>query len=141
MNLTILTERYVCAECHSPLTLRYDAEADERWQAVCTVDAAHRGFNTKATVEIQAEQARREALRIIHDPELRKALPWLPEPEHKTLDEAMTDLYDDDPRDEALPAQAEESLNARLAHKAGRAFKPGTPEKPTARKTLFRKRL
>lgn len=141
MNLTILTEQYVCAECHSPLTLRYDIEADERWQAVCTVDAAHRGFNTKATIKIQQELARREAYRIIHDPELREALPWLPEPEHKTLDEAMADLYDDDPRDEALPVQTEESLNARLARKTGQAFKSGTPEKPTIRKTLFRTRL
>ena len=141
MNLTILAQEYVCAECHGPLTLRHDVEADERWQAICTVDPLHRGFNTKATVEIQEELARREAYRIIHDPELRKALPWLPEPEHKTLDEAMTDLYDNDPRDEALPIQTEESLNARLARKIGQAFKPGVPEKPTTRKTLFRTRL
>lgn len=94
MNLTILAEQYVCAECHNPLTLRYDIEADERWQVVCTIDAAHRGFNTKATVEIQGELARREAYRITHDPELRKALPWLPEPEPVTTAQAMNELFE-----------------------------------------------
>lgn len=93
MNLTILAEQYVCAECHSPLTLRYDIEAEERWQVVCTTNAAHRGFNTKATVEIQRELAAREAHRIIHDSELRKALPWLPEPETVTAEQAMSELF------------------------------------------------
>lgn len=94
MNLTILAEQYVCAECHSPLTLRYDIEADERWQAVCTIDAAHRGFNTKATIEIQEELARREAYRITRDSELRKVMPWLPEPEPVTAEQAMNELFE-----------------------------------------------
>lgn len=94
MNLMILAEQYVCAECHNPLTLRYDAETDERWLVVCTIDAAHRGLNTKATIEIQEELARREAYRITRDPELRKVLPWLPEPELVTTEQAMNELFE-----------------------------------------------
>ena len=102
MNLTILAQQYVCAECHAPLTLRYNAEPHtwdssiegDEWMAVCTMNAMHRGFTTRATVEIEEERSRQEAYRIMHDPELREALPWLPEPEAVGAEQAMNELFE-----------------------------------------------
>lgn len=92
ITITTLATQYVCAQCHGHLTTRW--EEGEGHYVVCVADQSHFGFVTKATVEIEKERSKIEAIRITHDPALREVLPWLPEPEQVTTEQAMKDLYD-----------------------------------------------
>jgi hypothetical protein len=91
---TTLVRDYVCAQCHAPLSRRPRPDGQRGLEVVCTQDAGHRGFWRKTTVEIRRKVAVLEAYEIVHDPTLRQAMPWLPQPEPVDARKALAELYD-----------------------------------------------
>lgn len=92
MLFSVLIKEYVCAQCRSHLK-GYWEEGKGTFVA-CAQDPTHNGFNTKTTVEIERLRSKLEAFRITHDSELRELFPWLPEPEHVTVEQALAELYE-----------------------------------------------
>ena len=88
---SVLVNQYVCAQCQGHLKMYWEEEKGSF--VACARDRTHRGFWRKSTLEFKRLLAIVEANEIKYDRELRKAFPWLPQPEQGDANQALAELY------------------------------------------------